>query len=781
MINKNMMEKSVITLKNNVPVFVRNSYAQFTEVFKETIDIVKTLAQTQPYTADKLAAEMLDGLPMLSVLKELLSEEKYNKILKRLTDLNISVTDKPNVDEEFSIINGTDVYAPLTHICACITPFAAKKFYKYKDKVIPVVFEICRNQHPIEILSNYDNGFKPITSDDIEGFQGQKTIFDNLGTCLGIDVAILFQRYLSDLLIDCPIGEGKVDSVDIFENAYGRINDEFAVAEIEQVTKDLMAITVSTYFVYASKLIGSKTDIYSWAYTAFVKDSMDHFDKANYPVNANITRASGHAENGSGYAGDSGKYDENTSEVNMVEKTGGDSEISNAYKAIIYRNIRLQYSSWATVINAIFTSAFRAKRMDEGSGIFTEEWSRNLGRGKGFDNFAATSTEYNKMCKFVCEVLIQYCAAKYRTYNTAVQLCGEQLNPEDSSFLIDNVISGCRDESAVKIAKESIKGYKIKDIYIPYNEFVSGVLTANEGVKKSLANTFMDTAYLIILNYVHATMSKVMEEIEPVTGKSNKQLFEEIYYGIKHKIYMNIDEYSWKEYAKYSINDAVVEYTPYPIDNNFDNGSILNDLHVEKTTEDPTIDDIHKLEGFNPFIEVVCVPFVSEYSKLKQVYDFSNNFNSSRYTSTQNQTESRFPKNKIIVDGLAKLGHELTLNRAFSSIESAEACVKNLKERVEEGADAMANNACYSALGAIGGGITEIEIRNEADDNFISDSVAKLTDSEGTAIKTGTSDTLDLANAVSHAIESAAPNPLKQSREVVSSFNTLFNNVILGI
>ena len=780
MINKNMMEKSVIALKNNVPTFVRNSYSQFAEVYKETIDAIKELATTQPFTANKLAMEVLGGLPMLNVLKELLPDEKYLKILKRLTDLNIDIQDKPNADEEFSIVNGTDIYAPLTHICACVTPFSSKKTYCYRDKIIPVVFEICRSFKPLELLTSPSSGFKILDASDIEGFQGQKTILENLGTCLGIDVAKLFQRYLSDLLIDGPECADDINYIDIFENAYGRINDDFAVTEIELITSDLMATTVSTYFVYASKLIGSKTDIYSWAYTAFVKDSMSHFEKANYPTHANITKSSGHGVNGRGYAGDASEYNNNTSIVNMSEETNTTDDISNAQKAIIYRNIRLQYSSWATVINAIFTKIFANK----GKGIFTEEYDRNYKRGKGYDDFAADFTEYCKMCDFVGEVLVQYCAVKYRTYNTAVQLCGEQLTPEDSSILIENVISNCRDETAVKISKESIKGYKINQIYIPYNDFTAGVLTVNENVKKALANTFMDVAYLIILNHVHATMSKVMEETEPVTGKSNKELFEEIYYGVKHKVYMDIDEYSYKRTdCNCAIDDAVVAYTPYVVDT-WDS-SVLKDLKKPATITDNTIEDqsspYRDVVEFNPFTEVLCIPFVSEYTKLKQIHAFDNFSSYSAFGSSHNQSGARFPKNKVIVEGLAKLGHELTLNRAFNSIESAEEYVNALKERVEEGTDAMANNACYSALGAIGGGITEIEIKNEADDNFISDSVAKLTDSEGTAVKEGTTDTEDLAKAVSHAIESCAPNPLKQSKEVVSNFNKLFNSVILGI
>ena len=783
MINKNMMEKSVISLKNHIPQFVRSTYSQFTDVFKETLDTVKEISTTSPYTANKLASEIVFGLPMLKVLKELKNDTQYNKILERLTGLNIRIDDEITADEDFSIINGTDIYAPVSRIEARITPFSAKKVYnvEWKKNVVPVVFEVCRSFKNIETLVPVGSGFKPIYADDIEGFQGQKTILDRLGTCVGIDISILFQRYLFDLVEEYPVTTKFDNAIEILDAAYNKINDEIASDEIEKYTKDLLAITISTYFVYASKLIGSKADIFSWAYTAFVKDSMDHFDKSQYPVNANITKASGHAVNGAGNAGDSGKYDENTMTANAQLNYESDEK---PYKALIYRNIRLQYSTWATVINAIFTSAFRAKRMDEGSGIFTAEYERNICRGKGFDHMAASGTEYNKLCEFICEALLQYITVKYRTYNTPVQLCGTELNPEDSSQLIENVISNCRDEKAVAIAKESISGYKINQIYVPYNENVAGILTANESIKKALSKTFMDAAYLIILNYVHSSMSKVMEEIEPVTGKTNKALFEEIYYGVKRSLYNDIDEYSWGRYHDTTLNDMITAYTPYVVSDleKCEEKSALQDIHHDNNIPQPVLTENENdpYRRFIPAICIVCIPFVSEYTKLKQIYDFSN-FSEGSYVNTHNQTGSRFPKNKVIIEGLSKLGHELTLNRAFGSIESANECVKVIKERVEEGADCMANNACYSALGAIGGGITEIEIKNEADDNFISDSIAKLTDSEGNAIKQGTSDTEDLSNAVTHALESAAPNQLKCGKNVVESFNELFNNVILGI
>ena len=69
MINKNMIEKSIVSLKTNIPKFVRNSYTQFTEIFKRVVDIVDKLSETNPYTANKLADEIMSGLPLLKVLK----------------------------------------------------------------------------------------------------------------------------------------------------------------------------------------------------------------------------------------------------------------------------------------------------------------------------------------------------------------------------------------------------------------------------------------------------------------------------------------------------------------------------------------------------------------------------------------------------------------------------------------------------------------------------------------------------------------------------------------
>ena len=778
MLNKNQFEKSIIALKENVPNFVRNSYTNFATILQQTVDVLRLLSDQAPSSTEKIATEIASGrASLLGSLRSLAGEDGSRKILYNLKSLNAFIEDKTTPDEDFSILNDPDIYAPIQHICAIISPFSSEAITSvYGDGDIPILFEVCEN-HSISYNTIAEYGNKALTAHDIDGLTGEKTVLDSLATCVGIDVEKMFDVFLRGL-----IPSGFSGGLDALVNALERINDAEATEAVDIISGRVLASAISTYFVYASKLIGSKEDIYKWAYTSFVKDSMNHFDKAHYPINANITKYSGHGTVGKGYGENTSPYDESAPEIELTQNSNGSTSNDKAYKAMIYRNIRLQYSTWSAVINAIFSKSFRNRANK------VNAMPINIGKGYGYDNFASSSTEYNSICNIISETFVRYASAKYRTYNTSVQI-SDNTQPIESSKCIDVVARRVRDEYAVACVKNSTKGYTEKDIFISYNDKVAGVLTANVNVKNALAETFMEAAYLLLLNYVHATMGKVMEETDPVTGKTNKVLFEEIYSGVKHRIYMDIEKFSTVFGEDTSVQEAIKIYTPYVSNTNPEN-QIFRDCILETRNRLQDVElavgydrnnesDVSLKAIFNPYIDVICVPLLSEYSSIKNAMNFQ--FNSFVSSETNERLGSPFPKNKMVVDGLAKLGHEYTFDKMFGSLESAKACMHDLTERVEEGADCMASNACYSVLGGIGGSITEFDIKSDPSDNSLGDNVAPLEDTKGDAIKAGTTDTEDLANSVAHAMESMSPRANTEEQKVVCSFNKLFNSFILGI
>ena len=48
MINKNQFEKSIIVLKENLPIVIRNGYNKFDHVLRTTIDALNSINEERP-------------------------------------------------------------------------------------------------------------------------------------------------------------------------------------------------------------------------------------------------------------------------------------------------------------------------------------------------------------------------------------------------------------------------------------------------------------------------------------------------------------------------------------------------------------------------------------------------------------------------------------------------------------------------------------------------------------------------------------------------------------
>lgn len=778
MINKNQFEKSIIVLKENLPIVIRTGYSKFDHVLRTTIDILNNLNEERPSSVKKISEAILNGsvVSPLYLFSSLIEENKFKKFLYELstksTVYDYTVT-KLNSDEEFSLANSTDLYAPLNELKLGLTPFNSEKFRNLKWNNgtcnVPVMFEAL---YKGESSNNTDSEkINPIlNSSYITNLFGRKTVFDKLVTSCTIDFSRLCDRFLYEILKIANINSNDFNLNSLISIKDILDSDETTNDILTKVEKDIMASAVATYLVYASKLIGAKPDIFQWAYSAFVKDAQTHFDKSHYPLNAPVTISSGHIVTGYTYGTKNNKYNEATLDMNIsqIDRHGGD-DSSDPTKTLIYRNIRLNHSAWSSVMNTILSGCPR----NAFENTLNEEEFRNLNKGCEFDKNTKTS-----IYEFTVEVLSKYISAKTRTYNTSIQL-SQNLKINESANLIKFSANQIKESSSTDIIKHSVTGYSEKDLFLPYNEDIAGLLALNANVLKALADTFLDSSYLLLLSYSHDCIGNIIEETDPTTGKTNKDLFEEIYYGISSKINIDIERYSYHEKcitAQNNIDASIAAYTPYFSCRSC--GSSIDDELVGIVQ--PTTTDLPYPE-YDPYEYDIYAPLISEYTHFKKIYCIDAINKDATIAVTIERNKGRFPKNRLVTKALSYCGKNAE-KRAFASLESIEEYLIALESLSEEGADAMANNAAYSALGTIGGAITELEITNSANHNT-TDNIpfgSSETDNDDYLIKEGTNDAEYMTKVVSGTLESMSPKTEDKSSYLIKKYNTLFNKMLLS-
>jgi len=790
MINKNQYEWSILGLKKNIPIYVRKAYTSFVSDLEMFNKIIKDVSENNPYSANEIAKHVICTGDLVKTITKSLGSEGTNLFYSKFIDLYVFDLYNIKADEQFYIVNSADIFAPVESIKSFISPFRSN------GRII-VSFEIDDTFTSIdgEFISSSINKFRYINSQDISGMTGENTIFDGkLKSACKIDIDSLYHRFLSEIN-DVRIDGDTTDYVGKFNEIVSLIKDKNSIEIIERVSKELLKTSIMTYLVFASKLNGVKSDIYKWMYTAFVKDSMTNYDKAHYPVSAPITTASGHAINGLPHGIDSLKTERNYDDVTLdqISKHACEKEEEPISQATIYRNIRLNYSTWAACINSIIYSGNDNKN------------SIDLPIDNAFeirkDSINGFRSEFNNLRDFSRKTLVSYLSARYRTYNTKVQV-NNRLTIDESSKLIEFVIKLVKDEEAINIIKELVGNKRdasiFSEVFISTDQDKIAILTANQKASEELANMFMDTAYLLILNYIHNTMSKVLEELDTNTGKTNKTIFEEIYFGVKNKILRTLAKFDYDTFSRN--NEDIIKHminacTPYIPVNTISNEYIkklednCNVILRFITEEDNLYNYIKKVENRDAASRIVDIPYVSDFSNIKYKCDkYAVNLKDTRLdlfdlNKFNNTYKGMFPKNKVIVDAMTRLGTELCNKRVFSSLESANESVKTIEQIASEAADSMASNACYSALGCIGGGITELDIRNESDHlEVVNNSIVDDTDANGFSIKPGTTDTEDIKKVISKGLESYNPHNENKLREkIVNDYNKLFNKIIVGI
>ena len=103
-----------------------------------------------------------------------------------------------------------------------------------------------------------------------------------------------------------------------------------------------------------------------------------------------------------------------------------------------------------------------------------------------------------------------------------------------SDKLISSGINAIHDQYVKEIVKDSCKNEK--NFFIQYDESIEAVFNSNRAEVGVLADKFMATAYLIMLDYLHTHQEEIISQDDPDTGKPKRELFEEIYYNLSYTI-----------------------------------------------------------------------------------------------------------------------------------------------------------------------------------------------------------------------------------------------------
>ena len=814
MINKNQFEKSIIFLKDSVSVFVYKAYSEFITYMDELSSIYTNAASQGCSFSPNESCKILfdDGTFLTAYLKAVAPDVA----LLRLKDtcLRLTIDDSQDrrmtPDEQFYNVTSADIYAPVSTIDASVFPnivgnigpaFAGDGYY-VEDKEIYIKFEIdihgsvTSEWADAKDLMNKDLSFRYGT---VSGINGDDTVLDHLRSKCSIDLTSLFKSFFSNLAFAAPVmkGEGPIEIERLNLLVSKAKEKEISEPIINQTIKELTSKIIATYLVFASKLHGTKNDVYTWAYTSFVKDSVSNIDKTYYPTNAPVTISSGHGIDGKAHGVSPDKIsdpvmDQITTELNEF----GDGALRESTKKLIYRSIRLQYSTWATIISAILSTKNASANYYDNTIELKASASTQL-----------ISDQYSYILLFVKRVLYGYLCARYRTYNTSIQL-DLGANPYQSSKAGSEVVSVIKDETAVAYLKEISKSAANdnKRLFVDTNGLWLSILKADKVSVQLLAKLFLQASYLLMLSKIHAKVGTFLDDIDNSTGKTKASLYEEIYYGVANNITSDIAKYSSIFDTSFTISDKIDEsytgvikdtinlFTPFL--SNFDLAGIcagkkypsmvISDNYypesLKKYSDLLQKSPLTKQEQSDLIGRIINIPIKADFNYIS---DFA--FSTSGHQVYTNQNSSLFPKNKIVLDSIRTMNSKDTY--LFKSLEAVDNNIEELDSMLDlssEAADGMANNGCYNALASIGSGVCSIEIHSEEEPNKLTtdaDIPETKIDADGNVIRPDSStpeDQMFLTTESAH-IKAEQDTEKRIIDNISNKYGFLFNKYVLGM
>lgn len=853
----NQYEKSIYVLKENVPNFIRLAYSTFADLFNVLFeDCICEAAKEIPSSTRDVCSALLCCCDSRGVSFSDICFKYFTKINnirefnEKLAKLAVHEKEEFSTSKEdiFFNVNDTDIEAPVGSIRGVFslanevvnswTRSSSKT--EVCEKIVPLIFQ--------PKFSSYEHNNR----EDIKDLTGTDSILSHGTTELCIDLGALFDSFFEKAIDLSKFGEedaedavvsteGEVVSREIEENLEAHLDGLSSVGKViqnkasdicEGITKTILASALATYTVYASKLIGSKQDIYDWAYKAFVKDSLSFIDVKDYINNADITRYSGHRvgekdEIGKPYGMPASEATDTDGNIRTALNSGalnfnnGDLPIS--VKKIIYRSIRLQYSLWASVINSIFCTGKSDKTKPHSSTLYNTV-------------DPVLGNRYDSLLDLSRAIFSSFAKARYRTFNTGTQFT-EKREAVSSLASVDIGISKIVDQKAKEILKDSTKNFKISSLF--FNDLNNSVILteANNRAVNEIRKLFIQTAYLLMLNKINQNSGKILEDEDPITGKTRKELFNEIYYGISINLSKAINAIS------YSFDSALEVFKTLkdtglsafvsavsPTDDIY--GKLGAHIEHEKRFErmsqkvrdvvcyskdgkpslremfDNDLSDTKEILRWF-IMDRVLVPYYSDFLDIKSVsykYQFVDRLPDEQpFTdfTAANKTGTLFPKNRIVVDQLNMVSKMQAEKNKYFTIESINSAMDDLEISMCA-ADAMANNGSYNALASIGSSISSLEIstdnaddaghspvdesdtRLNASDNPLEGTVTS-TDANGTELGPNPTDAEDQRKFTVHdSMESAHASQMEElnkrfMEKTIERYNELFNKVIFNV
>lgn len=844
----NQYEKSIYMLKDNIPNFIRLAYSTFADLFNILFeDCICEAAKELPSSTRDVCKALLCCCYSREVsfsdicFRYFTQFKNIREFNEKLAHLVVHGKEEFSTKEDtFFNVNDTDIEAPVRSIRGMFSLAnevvndwsCSQSKTESCEKIVPLIFQL-----------RFDS-FNHNNQDDIKDLTGTDSILSHGNTELCVDLGALFNNFFEKAVKLSRYGEEadvsaesetvsreiEEDLESILErlSAVGKVIQNKSSDICEDISKTILASALATYTVYASKLIGSKQDIYDWAYKAFVKDSLSFIDVKDYINNADITRYSGHRV---------GKEDEIAKPYGMpvTEVTDTDGNINTALnsgvlnsncgdfpvsiKKIIYRSIRLQYSLWASVINSIFCTGKSNKTR-----YYSDMLQPNV------------ENRYKSLLELSRAIFSSFVKARYRTFNTGTQFT-EKREVISSLSSVDIGISKIVDLKAKEILKESTKNFKIGSLF--FNDLNNSVILteANNRAINEIRKLFIQTAYLLMLNKINQNSGKILEDEDPITGKTRKELFNEIYYGISINLSKAINSISdnfdsplevFETLKDTGLSAFVSAVSPSDdiygkIGSHLDNKNrfrrMLNkvqDLICYSKDRKTSLgemfsSDLSDVKAILKWfvIDRVLMPYYSDFLDIKSVswkYQFVDRLPDEQpftdFTAI-NKTGALFPKNRLVVDQLNMVSKMQSEKNRYFTIESINSAMDDLEISMCA-ADAMANNGSYNALASIGSSISSLEIGSDNPDDAghspVDESDTRLnasenplegtvinSDANGTELGPNPTDAEDQRKFTVHdSMESAHIVQIEELNQrfiakTIERYNELFNKVIFNV
>jgi hypothetical protein len=797
----NQFESSISFIHNTLPGFIRGIYEKFIVLENELYSQLNTAFQTNPYSVNSFIKDVIyeSGPQFIQMCKYIMSKENQiylqKKILEYCTE-EVSYTIYKQVEDtkdEFNAMPGGDINAPIRDIQGFVSSFP----FSINTSVLPVICiepvvqggcgtlesEIYGSNKAEYNSKRYDTFWDYRVYDEVGNVQLLENVFSRLKIDIDHVLTYFFYTFLAITVNYIRYSREEKNFWESYTEFHDKLNndaDDTFVKEREEILNKYIAIVegsaILTYMSYGGKLIGAKGNMLDWLYNTFIKETVSDIEQGEYQKNVDITAFSGQQ-----------LYNTKETDVvkdNFIQKAELDNQ--KALKKVlpsgdivwntnlIYKNLRLNYSNWCTTINAI----------------------ANIDKGKGNCHyykdtyFAYCGKDVDGYLQMANHILSEYISHYYATYNVFVYPNPDEPTFNDAGFFMDFVANRIINKEIKVIIRDSSKYLKrIQDYFIDSTD-VLGILKSIGLVKNCLADIFMTYTYIIMLNGLYNSQSSILDEKDALTGKSKKELFNEIYaalvnkvneyfrYGTRIYLYQDIIIYNgatitYEEWKKgiYSIynNTLANIFTPienfryrYEIKNNVQIDALRDALKNIKSpitftppyTESPDRNDESIIELLTELYDIHPISVIADLSvyheKCGKITVFHDAVTSANPTSSYSRTGHIFPRNRITNDLINQT--RLYEPKMFKSLEDASDIIDKAKED-----SSIGNNANYSAIGGLGGSVTDEE-------NVMS---------KGNEEPVGENSIQFLGN------ESYNPNSI-QLNNLIDSWNDLFNKTVLG-